>query len=73
MHAYMGYSPQLRSERGQTSAEYIGIILVVVALIGAIVVSGIGATITQRIDDAICSVTGKSCGERRVAHERWSR
>jgi hypothetical protein len=60
----------LRSERGQTSAEYIGMILVVVVIVGAIAFSGIGATITQGIEDAICSVTGKDCDERAAAHER---
>lgn len=61
---------RLRSERGQTSAEYIGLILVVVAIISAIAFSGIGATITQRIEDAICSITGQSCGGPQIAQER---
>ena len=56
-------APQLRSERGQTSAEYIGIVLVVVALIGAIAASGVGGAITQGINGAICSI-GTSCEQR---------
>lgn len=61
---------RLRCERGQTSAEYIGLILVVVAIIGAIAFSGVGATITQRIQDAICQIGGGSCDdEQRAADE----
>lgn len=60
----------LRSEHGQTAAEYIGMILVVAVIIGAIVTLGIGGTITQRIEDAICSITpGADCGEQRAADE----
>ncbi|MEU9034340.1 hypothetical protein AB0D45_05425 [Streptomyces sp. NPDC048352] len=40
-------------DRGQTAFEYLGIILVVVVIIGAIVGSGIGAEITKRIKDAV--------------------
>lgn len=58
---------RLRSERGQTSAEYIGMILVVVAIIAAIAVTGIGGTITQRIEAAICSIAGRDCGDPQVA------
>lgn len=36
-------------DRGQTAFEYLGIILVVVAIIGGMVASGIGGAITTRI------------------------
>jgi hypothetical protein len=36
-------------DRGQTAFEYLGIILVVVAIIGGMVASGIGSAITTRI------------------------
>ncbi|MFG3286259.1 hypothetical protein [Streptomyces sp. NPDC048111] len=40
-------------ERGQTSFEYLGIILVVVAIIGGIMATGIGSEITTKIKEQI--------------------
>ncbi|MEU0626846.1 MULTISPECIES: hypothetical protein [unclassified Streptomyces] len=40
-------------DRGQTAFEYLGIILVIIALIGAITASGIGKTIATRIDKLV--------------------
>lgn len=45
------------ADRGQTAFEYLGIILVVVAIIGGMVASGIGAAITTRITGLVTSVT----------------
>jgi len=42
-------STHARSERGQAAAEYLGVILVVAAIIAAIAASGLGATITREI------------------------
>lgn len=42
-----------RSDRGQTAFEYLGIILVVVVIIGAIVGTGIGEDITTKISEQI--------------------
>ncbi|MEV5939253.1 hypothetical protein [Streptomyces sp. NPDC051994] len=39
--------------RGQTSFEYLGIILVVVAIIGGIMATGIGTSITNKIKEQI--------------------
>lgn len=47
---------RLEDEEGQTSAEYLGIILVVVAIIGGIAASGIGGKITTAIGNAIDSI-----------------
>lgn len=44
---------RLAKEDGQAAAEYLGIILVVAAIIGAIVASGIGTKITTLIGNAI--------------------
>lgn len=55
---------RLRCERGQTSAEYIGIVLVVVAIVAAIAASPIGGAVTRGIADAICSVTPDGCDRR---------
>ncbi|ARF63987.1 MULTISPECIES: Flp family type IVb pilin [Streptomyces] len=46
-------------DRGQTAFEYLGIILVVVAIIGAIAASGIGGKISGRIDGLVTSITSK--------------
>ena len=40
-------------DRGQTAFEYLGIILVVVVIIGAITASGIGAAISNKIAQAV--------------------
>ncbi|WP_405678769.1 hypothetical protein OG859_14880 [Streptomyces sp. NBC_00048] len=44
-------------DRGQTAFEYLGIILVVVVIIGAIVGTGIGQNITTKIKDQITGIT----------------
>ncbi|MCS0634516.1 hypothetical protein NX801_02315 [Streptomyces sp. LP05-1] len=46
-----------RGDRGQTAFEYLGIILVVVAIIGGMVASGIGSAITARITGLVNSIT----------------
>lgn len=45
------------ADRGQTAFEYLGIILVIVAIIGGMVASGIGAAITTRITGLVTSIT----------------
>ncbi|MFI1780365.1 hypothetical protein [Streptomyces rubiginosohelvolus] len=47
------------TDRGQTAFEYLGIILVVVAIIGAIVATGIGGAISSRIEGLVNSITAK--------------
>ncbi|WP_406383602.1 hypothetical protein [Streptomyces sp. NBC_01618] len=44
-------------DRGQTAFEYLGIILVVVAIIGAIMATGIGSAISGRISDMVDQIT----------------
>uniref|UniRef100_A0AAU2VQE6 Flp family type IVb pilin n=1 Tax=Streptomyces sp. NBC_00008 TaxID=2903610 RepID=A0AAU2VQE6_9ACTN len=44
------------ADRGQTAFEYLGIILVVVAIIGGMVASGIGSAITTRITKLVAQV-----------------
>ncbi|MFB8035367.1 Flp family type IVb pilin [Streptomyces sp. NPDC056004] len=43
-------------DRGQTAFEYLGIILVVVAIIGAIAASGIGGSISSKISDLVSQI-----------------
>lgn len=47
---------RLAEEDGQTAAEYLGIILVVVAIIAAIAATNIGTTISGKISDAINAI-----------------
>ncbi|WP_031152211.1 hypothetical protein [Streptomyces xanthophaeus] len=51
------YGSKNAQDRGQTAFEYLGIILVVVVIIGAIVGTGIGQDITTKIKDQISSIT----------------
>ncbi|MFF1836060.1 Tox-REase-5 domain-containing protein [Streptomyces sp. NPDC058231] len=50
-----------RRDGGQTAMEYLGLILVVVALVGALVATGIGAQLTGEMRSAICQLTGSAC------------
>jgi hypothetical protein len=56
----------LRGERGQTSAEYVGMLLVVIAIIAAISYADIGAAITAKVDQAVCAIASdagpEGCG-----------
>ncbi|MFE5535255.1 hypothetical protein [Streptomyces sp. NPDC056492] len=51
------YGTKTTQDRGQTAFEYLGIILVVVVIIGAIVGTGIGQNITTKIKDQIGAIT----------------
>ncbi|MCP3819066.1 hypothetical protein NLX86_13360 [Streptomyces sp. A3M-1-3] len=44
-------------DRGQTAFEYLGIILVVVAIIGGIAATGIGGAIQARIAGLVATIT----------------
>jgi Flp pilus assembly pilin Flp len=46
----------LRDESGQTAAEYLGMVLVVAALLGAVVALDIGQKLTGTIEQAVCAV-----------------
>lgn len=53
----------VHGERGQTSAEYVGMLFVLVAVIAALLVAapGIGDTVAGGIRTAICRITGGDC------------
>ena len=51
----------MRDERGQTSAEYMGILLVVAAIVGALLASGLHREVAAAARSAICTITGDSC------------
>ena len=51
----------MRAERGQTSAEYMGILLVVAVIVGALIASGLHRDIADAARSAVCTVAGESC------------
>ena len=50
-------SEKAREQRGQTAAEYMGILLIVAVIIGAIATSGVGGKISGLIGDMIDSIS----------------
>lgn len=48
----------MRRDRGATATEYLGVVVVVATLVGAVAGSGIGAAITEKI---ICAIDGSAC------------
>jgi len=55
---------RLRLEQGQTSSEYLGIVLLVALVIGAVVVTPLGAIIRDGLERAICEIGGgTNCGQ----------
>ncbi|MBK3606915.1 hypothetical protein JHN50_36270, partial [Streptomyces sp. MBT98] len=52
---------KLRRDGGQTALEYLGLVLVVVALVGGLMATGTGQQLTAEIRSAFCELTGSSC------------
>ncbi|MFC8591697.1 Hint domain-containing protein [Streptomyces atroolivaceus] len=53
-----------RGQRGQGAIEYVGLVMVVVAIVGALVATGIGAELSEKIGAQVCRVTGGGdCGD----------
>jgi hypothetical protein len=55
--------PQLRSEVGQTGADFMGMLLLVALIIAAIVATGIHQQIATRTAELICRIAGDTCAE----------
>jgi hypothetical protein len=51
----------LRGQRGQTAAEYMGMLLLVAAIIAAIVSLGLPGQIRHQINAAVCQIVGGDC------------
>ena len=54
----------MRGERGQTAAEYLGVLLVVATLIGAVATTNVGASIRHGLSEKVCAIAsggGGSC------------
>jgi len=49
---------RVQGERGQTAAEYMGIVVIVAIIIVAIATSGLGATIATDITSKIAEIFG---------------
>ncbi|MGK5451491.1 hypothetical protein ACSNOE_29435, partial [Streptomyces radiopugnans] len=50
------------SEGGQTSTEYVGMVVVVVAIVGGLVAAGVTTELGQSVGAKICRVVGGQCG-----------
>ncbi|MGQ4413612.1 hypothetical protein ACN6K8_006701, partial [[Kitasatospora] papulosa] len=50
-----------RRDGGQTAVEYLGLIVIVGALVSALLLTGIGGRISGGLRSAICEVTGSAC------------
>ena len=58
----------LRSATGQTAAEYLGVLLVVAAVVGALAASSPGEAVAGGVRDAICRILSlESCGGQEAA------
>jgi hypothetical protein len=52
-----------RSERGQTAAEYLGVLLVVSVIIAAVATTEIGHDITARLSELVQDISGGKSGK----------
>jgi Flp pilus assembly pilin Flp len=55
-NAFYGARERLRDESGQTAAEYMGVIVLIAAILAAIASNGIGGKLTDLIEEAIDKV-----------------
>ncbi|MFE7773975.1 hypothetical protein ACFU5O_08750 [Streptomyces sp. NPDC057445] len=51
-----------RRDQGQTAMEYLGLVLVVAAIIGGLVATGIGSELTNKIAAQVSCIGGGDCG-----------
>ncbi|MGW8668989.1 Hint domain-containing protein [Streptomyces niveus] len=52
-----------RSQRGQGAIEYVGLVVVVAAIVGALVGTGVGPALAEGISTQVCRITGGGdCG-----------
>ena len=51
----------MRGQRGQGSAEYLGVLLLVAVVIGAFIATGIGSSIASEARNAVCQIAGGEC------------
>ena len=53
----------VREERGQTAAEYVGILLIAALIIGAIAGSGVAGAVADGVNGAVCKIAQRPCGD----------
>ena len=53
----------MRRQRGQTAAEYLGVLLVISAIIAAVGTTTLGAQISDSMRRLVCNVAGQDCGD----------
>jgi hypothetical protein len=58
-----------RGDRGQVSAEFMGLIVVLAIVISALAVGGFGGQISAGLQAAVCKIYGGSCSIQSVLHE----
>ena len=56
----------MRSERGQTAAEYLGALLLVAAIVAALFASGVPEKVADGVQKAVCSILQQPCADDAV-------
>jgi Flp pilus assembly pilin Flp len=59
-----GLLERARENRGQTAAEYMGVLLVVSVIIAAVAATDIGHDITHKLSDLVRDISGGDSGKR---------
>jgi hypothetical protein len=64
----------IRSQRGQTSAEYMGMLLLAAVVVAALLTMGIGGDIARAMKSSVCKIAGADCAAKttNVTSERAS-
>ena len=60
----------LAAERGQTAAEYMGVLLLVALITGALVLLGLQTQIANQVGLLICRIAGGDCAAQRAAVDK---
>ena len=63
----MGRRRRHLSESGQTTAEYLGVLVLVLAVVVALFLTGIPGTVSGGLQAAICRILGQSCPAQQSA------
>jgi hypothetical protein len=59
---------QRHSDRGQTSSDFLGMIVVVAAIVGVLTSAGLGTLLLSQIEAAICRIAGGTCSVAAISH-----
>ena len=59
-------APAWRDQRGQTAAEYMGMLLIVSVIVAALFTAGLGGSISGTVDRLICTIAGGGSCEQRA-------